>query len=61
MNTSANERKVILRKVAENSYESLRGARFRIFRADLTEYTDGQPTESDGTSKGYCDSLDSGI
>ena len=37
MNLSVAERKVILRKVAQNTYTTITGAKFRIFRADLSE------------------------
>lgn len=37
MNLSVAERKVILRKVAQNTYATIAGAKFRIFRADLSE------------------------
>jgi uncharacterized surface anchored protein len=56
MNTSALEQKIILRKVAKDSNNPLNGARFRIFRADFTEITDGQPT-----GKNYYESAASGI
>ena len=55
MNTSSIERKVILRKVAENTYASLKDAKFRIFRADLTEVTE------DRLAAGYYQSESSGI
>jgi len=70
-NESLMKRRVVLRKVVQNSYESLAGARFRIFRADLTEVTDGQPVYASGDSlptgknigdsKGYYESVDSGV
>ena len=37
LNAPKIERKVILRKVVENSYEALQGAQFRIFSADMSE------------------------
>ena len=40
MNVSTAERKVILRKTVEDKYTPLDGAKFRIFRADLSEITD---------------------
>ena len=48
----------MLRKVAlpEEGYLSLAGAQFRIFRADLTEWTKGQPTNAD-----YYESVDTGV
>ncbi|MBQ3703831.1 MAG: hypothetical protein II885_13910 [Oscillospiraceae bacterium] len=56
MNVSEAERKVILRKVVDQtkpkSYEALPAARFRIFRADITEFTDGQEQ-----GKNYYESL----
>ena len=44
MNVSPLTRKVILKKVkaAGDPYEPLDGKEFRIYRADLSEYTDGQ-------------------
>ena len=39
MNTSAIQRKVILRKVAENKYTPLAGAEFEILRYDRTTVT----------------------
>ncbi len=42
MNTSTFERKVILRKT-DGSYTALANTKFRIFRADLSEYTEGRP------------------
>ena len=70
MNISALNRKVILRKVDDKDYSSLSGAHFRIFRADMSEVTEGQPTyasgdtlptgKSVGDSKGYYDSGASG-
>lgn len=69
MNTK-NPRKVMLEKVNEGK-NALAGARFRIFRADMTEVTDGQPTyktgdtlptgKSVGDSKGYYESGASGV
>ena len=56
MNTSAIQQKVILRKVAEDTNKPLDGAQFRIFRADMTEITEGQPT-----GKTYYESSDSGV
>ena len=44
LNESPLSRKVILRKVDEDNYASLSGAHFHILRADLSEYTEGQPT-----------------
>lgn len=72
MNQSDKERKVILKKVAKDTYTPLEGAQFRIFRADLSEVTDGQPTykaddkniptgKKVGDSKGYYESLASGV
>lgn len=64
MNVNPIKRKVILRKVAKDTYTPLAGARFRIFRADLSEITDGQPTTGEGasvTKKGYYESLASGV
>ena len=43
MNVAKAQKKVILRKVAKD-FTPLEGAHFRIFRADLSEVTDGQPT-----------------
>ena len=42
MNTSTFERKVILRKT-DGSYTALANTKFRIFRADLSEYTEDRP------------------
>ena len=60
MNISAATRRVILRKADGNGttdpYQMLRGARFRIFRPDLTEVTLGQET-----GKQYYESLSSGV
>ena len=56
MNTSATKRKVILRKVAASTYSSLPDSNFRIFRADLTEYAEGQPT-----GQNYYESGTSGV
>ena len=55
------ERQVILRKVASGTYDTLSGAHFRIFRPDLIEFTDGQPTNEHGTPLGYYESLSSGV
>ena len=44
LNESPLSRKVILRKVDDKDYSSLSGAHFHILRADLSEYTEGQPT-----------------
>ena len=44
MNVSTVNRKVILRKVDKDNFASLSGAHFHILRADLSEYTEGQPT-----------------
>lgn len=59
LNEAALSREVILRKVSE-AYVPLKNARFRIFRADLSEYTEGQPTDAGGSKKGYYESGDAG-
>ncbi len=70
MNVDPRTRKVILKKVAYGSNTPLEGAHFRIFRADLSEVTEGQPTYKSGDtlpagkqigdSKGYYESGVSG-
>lgn len=67
MNVLPYKRKVALRKadVTKTSESitgvtSLSGARFRIFRADMTEVTDGQPM-NDGKPVGYYESGKSGV
>ena len=50
------DRQVILRKVERGNYKALEGAHFRIFRPDLIEVTEGQPT-----GKTYYESLASGV
>lgn len=52
MNVSLIERKVILRKVAQSTNDPLGGARFRIFRADMTEVVNGDYVETTGR-EGY--------
>ncbi|MBQ9064513.1 MAG: hypothetical protein IJ123_03605 [Blautia sp.] len=71
MNISEKQRKVILRKTAMDTYTSLPGARFRIFRSDMSEITEGQPAAGAGAGaagagagaagKGYYESGDSGV
>ena len=56
LNASTTERKVILRKVSD-TYEARANARFRIFRADMTEVI---ADRYDSASKGY-ESDESGI
>ncbi|MCR5294256.1 MAG: hypothetical protein K6E30_03645 [Lachnospiraceae bacterium] len=68
--TSGKDQAVILRKVNEQ-HSSLKGARFRIFKADLEEITEGQPTyqegdtlpegKSVGDQKGYYESAETGV
>lgn len=41
---------------ADHRYEALPAARFRIFRADITEFTDGQEQ-----GKNYYESLSNGV
>ncbi len=64
MNESAIEHKVILRKVTTD-HTALSGGQFRIFRSDLTEYTNGRPTyttsENEVKSKGYYEAGTSGV
>ena len=63
MNASPFERKVALQKVDNSTPTALKllpGAHFRIFRADLTEVTDGQPTNDD-KPVGYYESGKSGV
>ena len=69
MNTVSAQRKVALRKAEVSkgddssitSVTSLSGARFRIFRADLTEVTEGQPVDGAGKPLGYYESKASGV
>ncbi len=60
LNEAALSREVILKKVSE-TYAPLENARFRIFRADLSEYTEGQPTDDGGSKKGYYESGSAGV
>ena len=43
MNISELNRQVILRKVADTTYESLKDAEFDLLWADMTPYTEGLP------------------
>ena len=64
MNTKTGSRRVSLRKTGEKTGDSitgLSGAHFRIFRIDLTEVTDGQPTGPDEKPVGYYVSGKSGV
>ena len=64
LNESELSRRVMLQKVDNEDTDEVKllsGAHFRIFRADLTEVTDGQPTDASGYPKGYYESLDSGV
>ncbi|MBQ6346429.1 MAG: hypothetical protein IJI71_02590 [Clostridia bacterium] len=64
LNESALSRRVMLQKVDNSTateVKLLSGAHFRIFRADLTEVTEGQPKDATGKNKGYYESLDSGV
>jgi uncharacterized surface anchored protein len=65
MNYAKAERRVILKKVSRKTATTdsvpLKGARFRIFRADLTEVTDGQKTNGSGVKIGYYESGTSGV
>ena len=64
LNESALSRRVMLQKVDNSTpteVKLLSGAHFHILRADLTEVTEGQPTDATGKSKGYYESLDSGV
>jgi len=60
LNESAAGRRVILKKIDGATYEALVGARFHLFRADLSEVTEGQAADGAGKPVGYYTSGDAG-
>ena len=65
MNVSPFKRKVILKKVAKDTYSPLAGAKYRIFRADLSEvinadYGDDEAYTSGSSGVYFIDTLPEG-